>query len=145
MRSIRAIALALLVRSALALAQASTATPPYRVIVHPLNSIASVNRDFLGDAFLKKTTRWRNGEVILPADLSSDSTVRRRFSEDVLNRSVAAVRGYWQQLIFSGRDVPPPELGSDDEMVSYVIKHTGAVGYVSSSAAVGTARVVTVK
>jgi hypothetical protein len=52
----------------------------------------------------------------------------------VLKRSVAAVRNYWQQRIFSGRGVPPPELDSDEEIVAYVLKHRGAVGYVSGSA-----------
>jgi hypothetical protein len=30
--------------------------------------------------------------------------------------------------------VPPPELDSDDEVIAFVTKHPGAVGYVSGSA-----------
>jgi len=145
MRLIQAVTLALVVRCAIALAQPAMPTLPYRVIVHPRNSIVSVERSFLADAFLKKTTRWRHGEVILPADLAGDSPVRRKFTEDVLNRSVAAVRTYWQQMIFSGRDIPPPEFDSEDEVVRYVLKHPGAIGYVSGSAEVGGAKVVPVK
>ena len=37
---------------------------------------------------------------------------------------------YWQQRIFSGRDVPPPEFELDREVVEYVLKHAGAIGYV---------------
>ena len=116
----------------------------YRVIVHPDNQVQSVDRKFLADAFLKKTTRWPDDEVIHPVDLGPSSPVRERFSDDVLSRSVSAVKNYWQQQLFSGRDVPPPELDSDEDVVRYVLKHRGGVGYVSSKAEIGTARTVTV-
>jgi ABC-type phosphate transport system substrate-binding protein len=121
--------------------------PPaaYQVIVHPRNGAASVERKFLEDAFLKKTTVWPNDDVIRPADLAPDSSVRRAFTRDVLNRSVEAVKGYWQQRIFSGRDVPPPEFQRDDEVVQFVLKHEGGVGYVSGTANVDGCRVLVVK
>jgi ABC-type phosphate transport system substrate-binding protein len=141
----QALALILAMSCALAFAQTAIPAPPYRVIVNPRNSIGQVARSFLADAFLKKTTRWRNGEVILPVDLGGDSPTRRKFTEEVLSRSVAAVRNYWQQLIFSGRDIPPPELDTEQEVVLYVLKHPGAVGYVSGTAEIGGAKVLTLK
>jgi len=62
----------------------------------------------------------------------------------VLKRSVEAVKGYWQQRIFSGHDVPPPEFDSDDDVVKYVLKHEGAVGYVSGNANLNGSKVLTV-
>src|SRR3982750_1185614 len=102
----------LLVLAFASLARADGA-PPFVVIVHPQNAYTSLDRSYVTDAFLKKTTRWPNGDVIKPVDLAGDSAVREKFSNDVLKRSVAAVKSYWQQIIFSGRDVPPPELPSD--------------------------------
>ena len=119
--------------------------PGYRVIVNPANRATELDRQFLTDAFLKKITTWLDGEVIHPADLAPDSPVRRAFTHDVMNRSVEAVKGYWQQRIFSGRDVPPPEFETDDEVVRFVLKHEGGVGYVSTSAKIGDCRVVTVR
>ena len=107
--------------------------PPYYVIVHPQNPLDSVDRTFVQDAFLKKVRRWPDGEVIHPADLSAKSRTRSRFSNDLLGRSVAAVKAYWQQRIFSGRDLPPPEFQSDAEAVDYVLKYEGAVAYVSGT------------
>lgn len=106
----------------------------YRIIVHPDNPITSVDRQFLADAFLKKVTRWPDERVMHPVDLLPSSAARSRFSQDVLRRSVAAIKAYWQQRIFSGRGVPPPELGADEQVVAYVLKHDGAVGYVSGAA-----------
>jgi hypothetical protein len=73
------------------------------------------------------------------------SEVRRAFSQEVLRRTPGAVRAYWQQAIFSGRSVPPPELDSDAAVVAYVLRSPGAIGYVSAGAAVGGARVVTLR
>ena len=139
-RSIRA--LLLLIAVALPV---TAAEPPYRVIVHPRNEVSAVDRQFLSEAFLKKTTRWDSGEVIRPVDLGPDTPARRRFSMDVLGRSVSAVKSYWQQNIFSGRGVPPPELANDGDVVRYVLTHEGALGYVSASTDVGTAKIVPVK
>ena len=121
------------------------APPDFRVIVHPDNPSTGLSRDFLIDAFLKRTTRWNDGETIRPVDQRSDSFVRRRFSESVLQRSVAAVKSYWQQRIFSGRELPPPELDSDEAVVSYVMKHRGAVGYVSGTAKLDRAKPVQIQ
>lgn len=117
----------------------------YRVVVNAANPQASVDRRFLADAFLKKVTRWGAGEAIRPVDQRPESVSRQRFSDDVLGRSVAAVKSYWAQLVFSGRDLPPPELDGDDEVVRYVAKHAGAVGYVSASASVETVKVIVVR
>jgi ABC-type phosphate transport system substrate-binding protein len=108
--------------------------PEFRVVVHASNPTRTAERSFLADAFLKKVTRWGEGEAIRPADLRPSAQARRSFTERILKRSVGAVRSYWQQRIFSGRDVPPPELESDEEVLAFVAKHPGAVGYVSGSA-----------
>lgn len=119
--------------------------PPFVVIVHPSNPVTSATRAFLTDAFLKKTTRWSHDEPIRPADLRPSSATRAVFSRKVLGRSVAAVRSYWQQRIFSGRGVPPPELDDDAAVVRYVLTHSGSVGYVSGRARLDGARVIAVE
>ncbi len=117
--------------------------PPFVVVVHPQNPYLNLDRGFVADAFLKKATRWPNGDVIKPVDLPSSSAPRAPFSQSVLKRSVASVKSYWQQMIFSGRDVPPPELANDDLVLKYVSTHVDAIGYVSGDAKLGDARVVT--
>ncbi len=97
------------------------------------------------DVFLKRTTRWNDGETAHPVDQRADSSVRRSFSDSVLRRSVSAVKRYWQQRIFSGRDLPPPELENDDAVVGYVLKHRGAIGYVSGGAKLDRTKSVSVQ
>ena len=106
----------------------------FRVIVHPSNALATTTRDSLSQVFFKRSTRWQNGEPIRPVDLRPESAVREAFSQRVLQRSVAAVRSFWLQRVFSGRELPPPELDSDAAVIRYVGSNRGAIGYVSGSA-----------
>jgi hypothetical protein len=137
----------LLLSTIAALAQDGPAPPPpaFRVIVHPNSSATTLDRRFVEDAFLKKVKAWPTGEVIRPVDLEPESPTRRRFTEEVLRRPPAAVRAYWQQRIFSGRDVPPPELDSDQHVIDYVMRYPGAIGYVSGTVTLNGPKVVSIR
>lgn len=123
----------------------SPAAPAYWVIVHPRNVVTAVNRKFLEDVFLKRRTAWGSGQKIFPVDLATSSPVRHRFSQDAIDRPVSAVKSYWQRLIFSGRDVPPPELDTEQQVIAYVRRTAGAIGYVSSDAELTGVKTVPVK
>ncbi len=121
---------------------AADQSPGFVVIVHPDNPLSSADRGFVADAFLKKATRWSDDSTINPVDAGPGSPVRRSFSQEVLKRSVAAVRSYWQQIVFSGHGVPPPELDSDEAIIMFVLKHRTAIGYVSERANLNGAKVL---
>jgi ABC-type phosphate transport system substrate-binding protein len=147
MRSLTALPLSVLMLSlsgTSAVGQGS-AGPQYVIIVHRDNPATRLERQFVEDAFLKRVTQWPGDLSVQPVDLAPTSPVRRNFSEQVLNRSVEAVRSYWQQRIFSGRDVPPAELDDDGQVVAYVASHPGAVGYVSAAADLKGAKTVGLK
>jgi hypothetical protein len=131
-----------------ALGDSVRAQPPavsFRLITNTQNPTTAVERRFVADAFLKKVTRWGDGETIRPVDLTSEAPTRIRFCDEILKRSVSAVKSFWQQVVFSGRDVPPPELDSVDEVIAYVQRFRGAVGYVSGAANVEHVRVLVLK
>jgi hypothetical protein len=105
----------------------------FQIIVNTANDITSVDQKFLAEVFLKKRIYWPNMRAILVVDLDTDSHVRRQFSEKILDRPISAVRNYWQQLIFSGRGVPPPEFKTEQEVLDFVASHEEAIGYVSNN------------
>ena len=119
--------------------------PPFLIVLHPKNPNSRLSRKFVADALLKKVTRWPDGAVIRPVDQVPDAPVRRRVSQDVVKRSVSAVRIYWQQSVFAGRETPPPELSDDEEVLRYVLRHEGAIGYVSGAARTREAKVAAVE
>lgn len=126
------------------LAHAESASS-FRVIVNSENPEAYASREWVTNAFLKKTTRWPRGEAIHPVDLRFGSTVREAFSKSILERSAAAVRNYWQQRIFTGRGVPPPEAPTDADVLRYVREHPGGIGYVSPQADAASVKVLPIR
>ena len=115
------------------------------VIVHRDNPIGSVDRDFLRAAYLKKATDWSHGETIRPVDLSTRFEVRELFTREVLRKTPAQLRSYWNQQIFSGKGTPPVEADSVNEMLDYVASNAGAIGYLPAGAAPARVKVVEVK
>ncbi len=109
----------------------------YQVVVHASNPASSINKADLAKLLLKKTKEWSSGLKVLPVDQASSRSVRETFSRNVHGKSVSAVKSYWQKLIFTGRETPPVDLASDSQVLQYVRDHSGAIGYVSSGATVG--------
>jgi ABC-type phosphate transport system substrate-binding protein len=115
------------------------------VIVNPNNRADSVDRDFLRDAYLKKTTEWGNGETVRPIDLSARYSARDRFVEQVVRKTASQLKTYWNQQIFSGKGVPPPEADTPAEVIEYVLANKGAVGYIPADVDAGKAKVIRIR
>lgn len=109
----------------------------FQVVVSSSNPSSSIAKAQVGRLFLKKTTKWDHGLKVMPIDQAADRTVRRAFSRQIHGKEVGSVKSYWQKLIFSGRGTPPPEAGSDREVLDFVRRNSGAVGYVSSGTSLG--------
>ena len=117
----------------------------YKVIVNNANGTSSVAKKDLSQLFMKKTAKWSNGTPVVAVDQTEKSPVREKFTQEVHGKSVAAVKSYWQQQIFSGRDVPPVEKSSDAQVVAFVKQNAGAIGYVGESADTAGVKVVAVQ
>ena len=109
-------------------------TVSFKVIVHASNSVSQLTKSEISKLFLKKVKRWEDiDETVSPVDLTADSPVRHKFSKDIHNRKIASIKAYWQKQIFSGRGVPPEEKTSDEDVLEYVSKNAGGIGYISET------------
>jgi ABC-type phosphate transport system substrate-binding protein len=127
-------------------AQSTRAAEPFVVIVNAANPVSAVPAGQLAGLFLKKVTQWSGGLPAQPVDLGADSAVRESFSHQIHHKGTAAVKAYWQQMIFSGREVPPPEKASAREVVAFVSANRGGIGYVPVGTPLGSeAKAVDVK
>lgn len=107
----------------------------FQVIVHASNPHFNLTKEEISNLFLKKLTRWKKtSELVYPVDLLENSPVREQFSKKIHGKKIAAIKAYWQQQIFSGREIPPLEKKSDQEVLKYIEQKAGAIGYVSTSA-----------
>jgi ABC-type phosphate transport system substrate-binding protein len=116
--------------------------PGFQVVVNAANPAQSITRRQLSDMFLKKATRWPDGTTVEPVEPPEKSMTRAYFLSDVMGgRSALALKTFWQKRVFSGRDTPPVEKGSDEEVVAFVKANPGAIGYVAGTAPVAAAGV----
>lgn len=128
-----------------ALASPAAAEDGFKVVANRSLGVESLTRDTLSRIFLRKVTRLEGDLLLKPVEPREDSPVARAFTERVHQKSPAALRSYWNALIFSGRDVPPVQKGTDEAVVAYVREHAGAIGYVSPSADASGVAVVQVR
>jgi ABC-type phosphate transport system substrate-binding protein len=120
----------------LAAAVPSPAADEFVVVVHPSVAGTNVHRSDLAAVFMKKATRWGTGAPAVPVDQSGTSAVRSAFSQAVLGMPVTTAVQYWQKQMFETSPLRPPAVkGSDVEVIAFVAKTEGAVGYVSRAAA----------
>jgi ABC-type phosphate transport system substrate-binding protein len=113
-----------------ALARPAVAAGSFVVIVNAANPASHLDARQISDLFLKKVTTWPDGTKAAPVDLTDGAPARASFSQAIHHKSVPAVGVYWQKMIFSGREVPPPEKASPEEVVRFVKSRQGAIGYV---------------
>ena len=136
MRSEKAAAFAVFTVLAIAV-PAVTSGQGFKVVANEANVSTTISKQELSDIFMKKTGAWSNGQPVLPVDLAANSSTRHGFSKVIFGRDANAIKTYWQRQIFSGKGVPPPEMGSDEAVLAFVRDRPGAIGYVSSDTDIG--------
>ena len=114
-----------------------SAQSSFKIVVNDANPVNSLSKSEVQRLFLKKTNQWEDGTQVKPIDLNPDSPVRINFTKDVLNKTVSAVKSYWQGKIFSGAGLPPQEVTTYNAVLEWVRNNPGSIGYVSSSTSVG--------
>jgi TonB family protein len=124
---------------------------PSRVIAADVKVIAngSVKADIISASevksiFLEKSNSLRDGTHVEPV-FEKDGPVHEAF----LHKYLAAgtdndLQSYYRALVFSGRGSMPKQLGSDAEVVAYVARTKGAIGYVSAETAVEDVKTLTI-
>ena len=88
----------------------------YRVVVHRTNNVSRLSREQVSRIFLRKITQWDNHQPMLPVDQGSDSPVRRTFTKQIHQKTIAAVA--------------PPERAGDADVLDYIRRYPNAIGYV---------------
>jgi ABC-type phosphate transport system substrate-binding protein len=137
MKQVSALILSALISLYGTAARAAEDSGAYKVVVNLANPASTLTRTNLARIFLRKTTTWPNGQLADPIDQPTNSAIRRAFTKGVLGMDTGAVASYLNQLIFSGRGVPPLTKPSDAEVLAYVRGNPNAIGYVAGDAKLG--------
>ena len=104
----------------------------FAVIVNKANT-SVVDKDAIAKIYTGDKRIWDDGIPVMAVDLPADNTVRASFSGDVLGKTVANMKAFWAQLVFSGKALPPKVASSDEDVKRLVSANKGAIGYIKPS------------
>jgi ABC-type phosphate transport system substrate-binding protein len=85
---------------------------------------------------------WEDGTPILAFDLDEARPAREEFYTKIIGKSRGAIRAIWAQNIFTGKGLPPKVANPDVEMKKIVKANINAIGYIRSSSADESVKVV---
>jgi len=121
----------LLVTSMITFASMAARAGDIKVIANSSVTASSVSADDLKSVFLEDKTSLSDGSHVAPV-IQKGGAVHDAFVKKYLGKSDDALQTYYRSLVFSGKGSMPKALASDDEVVAYVAKTKGAIGYVSA-------------
>ncbi len=132
----------LLLAGAVVAARASAAE--VKIIANSSVGASSLSAEDLKSVFLVNKTSLKDGSHVEPV-LEKEGPVHETFLKEFIGRSNAAMQTYYRSLVFSGKSSMPVMFASDAEVVAYVAKTKGAIGYVGSDTATAGVKVLEVK
>jgi hypothetical protein len=94
--------------------------------------------------FLETRTALPDGSRVEPVLLKSGE-VHDTFVRQYTGKTAAGLENYYRSLVFTGKGAMPKMFKTDAEMVAYVKKTMGAIGYVSDLASTDGVKILDVK
>jgi ABC-type phosphate transport system substrate-binding protein len=105
------------------------------VIAHPDTPLSSLEKKEVKDIFTGKKTRWDGKLKVVIATLKN-SEIHRQFLGKFIKKTPAQFRNYWRRKVFTGEGKSPKSFKNEAELIAYIAKTKGAVGYISTASAV---------
>lgn len=113
---------------ALSVAAASANVSGYVVIANPSLAGVHISANDLKQIFLG--TKTRAGGRRIESVVARSGSAHRQFASDCVGKTEAGLQNYFRMLVFSGKGNMPKSFATAAEMVDYVARTEGAIGYV---------------
>jgi TonB family protein len=114
-----------------------------KVVVNPSVRTESISVAELRSIFLLERRTLRDGSAVEPV-LQKGGAIHEAFLRVYLDRDSEEIRRYYQGLVFTGKGLMPKQLDSDADVVAYIARTRGAIGYVSGTSPTDGVRVLNV-
>jgi ABC-type phosphate transport system substrate-binding protein len=122
----------------------STAAADLVIIGNPQLPADSIDSRDLKRIYLGKKSRWSDDSSVVPVMMKS-GPLQDEFVTEYLDRSVNRFVTHWRQLVFTGKGVPPRSFATENELVDFISRTPGAVGFASPGADVADVKVLRVE
>ena len=103
-----------------------------KIIANESVGATSISAEEIKGVFLSTKTSLSDGSHVVPV-LEKGGPVHEAFLKE-LGKSDSALETYYRTLVFTGKASMPKTLGADTEVVAYVAKTKGAIGYIGADA-----------
>jgi hypothetical protein len=114
-----------------------------KVIANPSVSATSVSSGDIQSVFLLDKDSL-GGSHVQPV-LVKGGAAHEAFLKEYLGKNDSALQAFYRSLVFTGKASMPKSVANDAEVVAYVAKTKGAVGYVSAAASTEGVKTLEVK
>ena len=108
------------------------AAAEFKVVANPSVKASEISIDDLKGVFLATKTSLPDGSQVEPV-LAKAGAAHEAFLKD-LGKTGPALSTYYRSLVFTGKGSMPKVCATDAEVIEYVSKTKGAIGYVSTAA-----------
>jgi ABC-type phosphate transport system substrate-binding protein len=116
----------------IALASALTAgVSGVKIIANSTVKADSISAEELRRIFLEETNSLSDGSRVEPV-VARGGAAHEVFAKEYVGKSDAALQTYYRCLVFTGKGSLPKMVNSETEMMDYVAKTKGAIGYSSA-------------
>ena len=126
------------------LAAQSAFAADVKVIANSSVGASSLSMDELKGVFLATKSSLSDGSHVEPV-LEKGGPAHEAFLKEYVGKTDSAFETYYRSLVFTGKASMPKTTASDADMVAYVAKTKGAIGYVSAGAATAGVKTLEVK
>jgi TonB family protein len=113
-----------------------------KVIANPSVKAESISARELKSLYLEEKSSL-NGTHVEPV-IEKRGPAHEAFLRDYLGQTDDELKKYYEALVFTGRGSMPKTVGSDAEVVAYVARTKGAIGYVGTGASVEGVRTLSI-
>jgi hypothetical protein len=144
MRLLRLFLTIALMAAAWALGAQTALAADIKIIANPGVGASDVSLEDLKGIYLATRTSLGDSGHVEPV-LEKGGQAHESFLKDYLGKTDTALGTYYRSLVFTGKASMPKAFATDAEVVAYVARTKGAIGYVSADANIAGVKTLAVK
>jgi len=107
-------------------------------------SVSSLAKKDVKAIFLGKKKKWDDGKKAVIV-IQKKGDVHKKFVRTAVGKSVSQYKTYWKKIVFTGKGKQPKTVKSDSDVLAYVARTSGAVGYISDATSAEGVKTISIK